>query len=174
MTSIPTDVESYMMYAEYLFPDFLSDCISTNDIANYPDLSPAAIDWIANTRLNYVPYCTELQTIVNQAKANVGERLEQAVTEFTEIGDEIDWGYNLINTIFANKGCSQEVIDGFMSTFQSNLMMSMQQAQYWSQTMGYMTEMIPSYAYYGLSQQLQMVVYDTAITNQLKQVKLVS
>lgn len=175
MTSIPTDVDSYMQYAEYLFPDFLSDCIQTNDVVNnYPNLSPAAMDWIANTRQNYVPYCTELQTVVNTAKANVGASLELAVIDLIEVGDEIDWGYDMINTIFANKMCSQDVTDTFMTTFQSNLMMSLQQAQYWSQSMGYMTDMIPSQAYYGLTQQLQMTLSDPSVTNQLKQVKLVS
>lgn len=174
MSSVPTDIESYTQYTEYLFPDISADCESYSSLTQGGDLSPAVVDWIVNHRQNYVPWCSEIQGFINTAKENVVQTLTDAVGSFSTVGDEIDWGYNLMTVILANKGCTQDVIDSYTQAYSSNVTTMLMQSQYWSSSMGMMSEMIPSMAIYGFYQNLQNVLYDPSVVSPLKQLKLVN
>lgn len=174
MQSVPTDLTSYTSYTDMLFPDITQECVSLSSIASTAQTSPEVLDWVVNTRQNYQPWCLNLQDLINTAKGNVVDTLTQALGEFTTIAQEIEWGYNMITVILTNKGCTQDVIDSYTSTFGSNATVVLSQAQYWSSSVSYMSGSIPGQVTMGFYQQFQYVFSDPTVISPLKMLKMVS
>lgn len=173
MESVPITSEDYTSYYTYLFPDILSGCDFSHIATSYPDLSPAVVDWITNTRQNYVPWCQEIQGYIDVARANTEATVLDAITHFNSVGDDIEWAYNMITTVLTGKACAQETIDTFTQTFSSNVTQQLQQVYYWQQMTSYLSEIIPSSAIYGFNSYLQQCLYQP-IPSPLQAVKNVS
>lgn len=163
-----------------LFPNITQQCQSYSSIAsNYPTLSPAALDWIVNTQLNYTTWCNVIQGFVDAGNATVVQYLTDSLTSFQTIGDDIDWGYNMMSTIMANNGCNQTEIDTYTASYGNNVTTTLMQTQYWSEAIGMSGQMIPPTAVSAFYNQLQFALQSPSTTSitgttTLQQIKLVS
>lgn len=143
-----------------IYPDVITMSASSFDYLVTSE-SPADIrDWIQNTRQNYKPWYTGIQTSINNAKADVVANVTASMASLKNVVDKIEASHSQMVAIFNGRKCAtyssyemdaQNKLTNVMSgvstnmySFQSNLYGSIPQSMISSFTSQLQTSMYSS------------------------------